>query len=40
MTVAPAISRQVCAACDRVYSETDPRRQCECGGLLEVRHDH
>ena len=36
----PAISRQVCAACGRVYSETDPRRQCECGGLLEVRHDH
>ena len=35
----PAISRQVCAACGRVYSETDPRRQCECGGLLEVRHD-
>jgi threonine synthase len=23
-----------------VFSETDPRRQCECGGLLEVRHDH
>jgi len=40
MTVPPAISRQVCAACGRVFSETDPRRQCECGGLLEVRHDH
>jgi len=40
MTVAPASSRQVCAACGRVFSETDPRRQCECGGLLEVRHDH
>jgi threonine synthase len=23
-----------------VFSETDPRRQCDCGGLLEVRHDH
>ncbi len=40
MTVPPAISRQVCAACGRVFSETDARRQCECGGLLEVRHDH
>ena len=40
MTGAPAISRQVCAACGRVFSETDPRRQCQCGGLLEVRHDH
>ncbi len=40
MTVPPAISRQVCAACGRVFSETDRRLQCECGGLLEVRHDH
>ena len=40
MTVAPSSSRQVCAACGRVFSETDPRLQCECGGLLEVRHDH
>ena len=32
-------SRQVCAACGREFSETDPRRQCECGGLLEVRHE-
>ncbi len=40
MTVAPSISLQVCAACGRVFSETDPRLQCECGGLLEVRHDH
>ena len=39
MTVAPSISRQVCAACGRVFSETDPRLQCECGGLLEVRHN-
>jgi threonine synthase len=33
------ISRQVCAACGREFSETDPRLQCECGGLLELRHD-
>ncbi|HKC38362.1 MAG TPA: threonine synthase [Gemmatimonadales bacterium] len=39
MTVAPSISLQVCAACGRVFSETDPRLQCECGGLLEVRHN-
>ena len=32
-------SRQVCAACGREYAETDPRLQCECGGLLELRHD-
>jgi len=34
------ISRQVCAACGRVFSETDPRLHCECGGLLELRHNH
>jgi len=39
VTVPPPISRQVCAACGRVFSETDPRLQCECGGLLEVRHN-
>jgi threonine synthase len=33
------MSRQVCAACGREYAETDPRLQCECGGLLELRHD-
>jgi len=32
-------SRQVCAACGREFAETDPRLQCECGGLLELRHD-
>lgn len=34
-----AVSRQVCAACGDEFSETDPQLQCDCGGLLEVRHD-
>jgi threonine synthase len=32
------VSWQVCAACSRELSETDPRAACDCGGLLEVRH--
>src|SRR5258705_10207946 len=39
MTALPPVSRQVCAACGRMFSETDPRLQCECGGLLALRHD-
>jgi threonine synthase len=32
------VSWQVCAACARELSETDPRAACPCGGLLELRH--
>ena len=39
MTAASTVSRQVCATCGRVFAETDPRLQCECGGLLELRHE-
>ena len=30
---------QVCARCDAQLSELDARTRCECGGLLELRHD-
>jgi threonine synthase len=30
---------QVCAACGQELSELDPRTRCDCGGLLEIRHD-
>src|SRR5688500_14340784 len=33
-----AVSQQVCGACGRTFSETEPRLRCECGGLLELRH--
>jgi threonine synthase len=32
-------SIQVCIACGDRLSELDPRTRCDCGGLLEVRHD-
>jgi threonine synthase len=32
-------SVQVCAACGDVLSELDPHTRCDCGGLLEIRHD-
>ncbi len=32
-------SLQVCAACGDKLHELDPRARCDCGGLLEVRHD-
>jgi threonine synthase len=32
-------SVQVCAACGDRLSELDPRTRCDCGGLLELRHD-
>ena len=30
---------QVCAACGDRFSELDPAVRCDCGGLLELRHD-
>ncbi len=32
-------SMQVCAACGDRLTELDPRTRCDCGGLLEIRHD-
>jgi threonine synthase len=32
-------SVQVCAACGDRLAELDPRTRCDCGGLLEIRHD-
>jgi threonine synthase len=32
-------SVQVCAACGDRLSELDPHTRCDCGGLLEIRHD-
>ena len=32
-------SVQVCATCGSLRSELDPATRCECGGLLELRHD-
>jgi len=32
-------SVQVCAVCGDRLSELDPRTRCDCGGLLEIRHD-
>lgn len=32
-------SVQVCAVCGDVLSELDPHTRCDCGGLLEIRHD-
>ncbi len=32
-------SIQVCAACGAQRSELDPATRCDCGGLLELRHD-
>ena len=32
-------SFQVCATCGDRLSEFDPRTRCDCGGLLELRHD-
>lgn len=32
-------SLQVCAACGDRLTELDPRTRCDCGGLLEIRHD-
>jgi len=33
------MTRQVCLACGKERSESDPATRCECGGLLELRHD-
>ncbi len=32
-------SMQVCATCGDRLTELDPRTRCDCGGLLEIRHD-
>ncbi len=32
-------SMQICAACGDRLTELDPRTRCDCGGLLEIRHD-
>ncbi len=32
-------SMQVCAACGDRLTELDPHTRCDCGGLLEIRHD-
>ncbi|HEY7681075.1 MAG TPA: threonine synthase [Gemmatimonadales bacterium] len=32
-------SLQVCAECGDRLTELDPRTRCDCGGLLELRHD-
>lgn len=35
---AGAASWQVCQECGDVLTELDPRTRCDCGGLLEIRH--
>ncbi|HTL05516.1 MAG TPA: threonine synthase [Gemmatimonadales bacterium] len=33
------MTRQACLTCGKERSESDPATRCECGGLLELRHD-
>jgi threonine synthase len=33
------VTKQHCERCGEQFAETDPRPVCDCGGLLELRHD-
>ncbi len=36
---APGVSVLTCAVCGKTYALDEPRVHCDCGGLLDVRHD-